>query len=117
MLFYLEEIKNKINSCNSSNYTKGRTQAVGPRVIHYSGNDGDIANGNCTIFQGKNRNVSAHYCVNESEIVKSVKDSDTEWHSGNCTMNCRSIGIEMCSKRKTEYFIFLQKLRKELFSW
>lgn len=92
---------------NSSNYTPGRTRAIDRCVLHYTGGNGDTAKNNGKYFQGENRKASAHYFVDEDSIVLSVKETDTAWHAGNWDMNCRSIGIEMCSKKDAEgnYYI------------
>lgn len=92
---------------HSSNYTKGRTQAIDRIVLHYTAGDGDTALGNGKYFAGANRKSSAHYFVDENTIVQSVKEGDTAWHAGNWDMNCRSIGIEMCSRKDSRgnYYI------------
>ncbi len=97
---------------NISNYTTGRTKAIDHIVIHYTGNSGDTAKGNCNYFAQANRNASAHYFVDEDGIVQSVKNSDTAWHAGDWAMNCRSIGIEMCSKKKDGIFYIPTKTQK-----
>ena len=38
--------------------------------------------GNRNYFSQPNRNASAHYFVDESNVVQSVKDTDTAWHCG-----------------------------------
>lgn len=92
---------------HSSNYTKGRTRAIDRIVMHYTAGDGDTAKGNGKYFAGANRKSSAHYFVDENTIVQSVKEGDTTWHAGNWDMNCRSIGIEMCSRKDSRgnYYI------------
>lgn len=97
------EINTKI--ADKSNYTKGRNLSVKYLVIHFTANNGDTAKGNCNYFQGKNRNASAHYFVDENEIYQSVKDTDTAWHCGakkyyhTYCRNNNSIGIELCSRK------------------
>jgi len=98
---------------NESNYTKGRKQRIQYIVVHYTANDGDTANNNGNYFAQPNRNASAHYFVDESNIVQSVKDTDTAWHCGaksykhELCRNDNSIGIEMCSKKDKQgkYYI------------
>jgi N-acetylmuramoyl-L-alanine amidase len=53
------------------------------------------------------RNASAHYFVDEKSVVLSVKETDTAWHAGKWDMNCRAIGVEMCSKKDAngKYYI------------
>lgn len=84
---------------HATNYTKGRTKTIDRIVVHYTAGDGDTAEGNGRYFAGANRKASAHYFVDENSVVQSVSDSDTAWHAGNWAMNCRSIGVEMCSKK------------------
>ena len=98
---------------HTSNYTKGRKQLIKYIVVHYTANDGDTARNNGNYFSQPNRNASAHYFVDENEIIQSVKDTDTAWHCGAKTYKhelCRndnSIGIEMCSEKDEQgkYYI------------
>ena len=43
-------------------------------VIHYTGNDGDTAMNNAKYYAGNVVKTSAHYFVDEKEIVQSVDD-------------------------------------------
>lgn len=90
-----------------TNYTTGRTRAVDHIVVHYTGNDGDTAEGNGKYFSASGREASAHYFVDERETVQSVAEGDTAWHAGDWVMNCRSIGVEMCSRKDSrgQYYI------------
>ena len=96
-----------------SNYTKGRKQNIKYIVVHYTANDGDTARNNGKYFSQPNRNASAHYFVDENEIIQSVKDTNTAWHCGAKSYKhpkCRndnSVGIEMCSEKddKGQYYI------------
>ena len=99
-----DDMKVKTKLADKSNYTNGRSCPIKYLVIHFTANNGDTAKGNCNYFQGKNRNASAHYFVDENEIYQSVKDTDTAWHCGAnkyyhpfCRNN-NSIGIELCSR-------------------
>ena len=91
---------------DSSNYTKGRKQEIKYIVVHYTANNGDRAESNGKYFQQPNRNASAHYFVDESNVVRSVRDSDTAWHCGaksykhDKCRNDNSIGVEMCSEKE-----------------
>ena len=91
--------------CHSSNYTKGRAQKVQYIVLHYTANNGDTARNNCNYFAGAGRNASAHYFVDENEVVQSVHEADTAWHCGAkypkhaYCRNSNSVGIEMCSRK------------------
>ena len=105
------EIKEII--AHTSNYTKGRKQPIQYIVVHYTANNGDTAQGNGTYFSQPNRNASAHYFVDESTVIQSVKDTDTAWHCGAKSYRhekCRndnSIGVEMCSEKDSngQYYI------------
>ena len=98
---------------HQSNYNRCRKQAIQYIVVHYTANNGDRAQGNGNYFSQPNRNASAHYFVDENEIVQSVKDNDTAWHCGAKSYKhpkCRndnSIGVEMCSEKddKGQYYI------------
>lgn len=92
---------------HASNYTKGRTRKIDRLVMHYTGGNGDTAENNGKYSAGANRDASAHYFVDEDSVVQSVSEMDTAWHAGNWDMNCRSIGIEMCSRKdsKGDYYI------------
>jgi len=105
------EIKQML--AHQSNYNKGRNQSIQYIVVHYTANNGDRAQGNGNYFSQANRNASAHYFVDENEIVQSVKDTDTAWHCGaksykhELCRNDNSIGIEMCSEKDNngQYYI------------
>ena len=107
---------------NESNYTKDRKQSVKYIVVHYTANNGDRAESNGKYFQQPNRNASAHYFVDENDVVQSVKDSDTAWHCGaknykhNKCRNDNSIGVEMCSEKDSsgQYYINEETQKKAL---
>ena len=112
---------------NAGNYTKGRKQAVQYIVVHYTANNGDRAESNGKYFQQPNRNASAHYFVDENDVVQSVKDSDTAWHCGaknykhNKCRNDNSIGVEMCSEKDGNGLYYIneetQKKALEVVKW
>lgn len=90
---------------NYSNFKRGRTSGIKYIVLHYTANNGDTAQNNGMYFKNNNVGASAHYFVDEREVIRSVKDSDTAWHCETRGMafknDCRnnnSIGIEMCSR-------------------
>lgn len=69
-------------------------------VIHYVGAV-STAYDNSVYFKNTNREASANYFVDEENIYRVVKDSDSAWHCGANTYYCNarntnSIGIEMC---------------------
>ena len=119
------EIKEML--ANAGNYTKGRKQAVQYIVVHYTANNGDRAESNGKYFQQPNRNASAHYFVDESDVVQSVKDSDTAWHCGaksykhDKCRNDNSIGVEMCSEKDGSGLYYIneatQKKALEVVKW
>ena len=81
-------------------------------VIHYTGNDGDTAMNNAKYYASNVVKTSAHYFVDEKEIVQSVDDLRIAWavggnkypscaQTGGGTMygkckNANSISIELC---------------------
>lgn len=76
-------------------------------VIHNTAN-GTSAEGtayaNTCYFKDYNRNASAHYFVDDGDVVwQCVRDTDSAWHVGDsasrngCT-NWNSIGIEVCER-------------------
>jgi N-acetylmuramoyl-L-alanine amidase CwlA len=71
-------------------------------VIHYTGNTKDTAINNCRYYEGKNREASAHFFVDENSIYQSVSLKNVAWHCGGSTYyhaecrNANSFGIEMC---------------------
>ena len=72
-------------------------------VIHDVGVSGSTAKNNADYFFGGDRQASAHYFVDESEIWQSVEEQNGAWHVGdgynkNGINNSNSIGIEMCVK-------------------
>lgn len=85
-------------------------------VIHYTGNDGDTAMNNAKYYATKVVQTSAHYFVDEKEIVQSVDDLRIAWAVGGhkyatCAQtgggtqygkckNANSISIELCDAKK-----------------
>lgn len=73
-------------------------------VLHYTANNGDTALNNAKYFYDTYRGASAHYFVDENEIVQVVEDKNVAWHCGATSYvhpscrNSNSIGIEMCSR-------------------
>lgn len=74
-------------------------------VIHYTGNQTDTARANANYFRDEYRGASAHYFVDDNEVVEVVSPDDTAWAVGidyggklfgKCN-NSNSISIEMCS--------------------
>lgn len=90
---------------DKSNYTKKENRKIQYIVVHYTANDGDKAQGNGYYFSQPNRGASAHYFVDENEVVRSVKDKDIAWHCGaknymhKFCRNENSIAVEICSRK------------------
>lgn len=106
------------------NYTEGNTGRE-YIVIHYTGNKTDTATANANYFRDVNRQASAHYFVDEVNVVEVVAPENTAWAVGvdyggklfGICNNSNSISIEMCSidSRITEQtFNNTVELTKEL---
>lgn len=86
------------------NFVKGRSaQQIKYIVIHDTGNESPTATAaaHFNYFNGGNRQASAHYFVDEKEILQIIEDTDTAWHVGDGKgkygiTNSNSIGIEIC---------------------
>lgn len=72
-------------------------------VIHDTGNTskGADANAHFTLHNRENRGASAHYFVDDKQILRIIKDADKSWHCGDGKgkygiTNENSIGVEMC---------------------
>lgn len=97
----------------ASNYGgKRNTAAIKYIVIHYTANNGDTAIGNGRYFAANNTGTSAHYFVDETEIVQSVYDNRVAFHCGarkyyhpECR-NSNSLGIEICSEKSNGIYYF-----------
>lgn len=79
-------------------------------VIHDTGNTGKGANAlaHFNYFNGGDRQASAHYFVDDSNIIQTVEDNDAAWHCGdgrgvNGITNHNSIGIETCINSDGNY--------------
>ena len=95
------QIQKKITKVNRTKINNKENKYI---VIHYTGNNGDTAKGNCNYFENVNRQSSAHYFVDENSIWQCVEDYDVAWHVGgakkyyNGCRNNNSIGVELCSR-------------------
>lgn len=103
--------------CHRGNYGADRdASAIKYLVYHYTGNDGDTARANATYYATATVKASAHYFVDDTEIIRSVPDVYTAWAVGgskwsDCAQtgggqlhgivtNANSINIEMCDTLK-----------------
>ena len=102
------------------NHDKASGRKIKYIVIHWVGAASTAVN-NGTYFQGGDRGASAHYFVNDTHIVKSVRERDIAWAVGShglldqgspyakyggslfgkCT-NQNSVSIEMCCKKNAK---------------
>ena len=95
-------------ACSAANYKKGRTSPIKYIVIHYTAGNGDTAKNNADYYASAKIEASAHYFVDEGNIIyQSVKDSDTAWSVGGTKVykhkecrNANSISIELCSRNR-----------------
>ena len=77
-------------------------------VYHYTSNRGDTARGNANYFShNQSRKASAHYFVDDAEVIRSVAEDVVAWSVGGkpqsahhplygIVTNSNSISIEMC---------------------
>lgn len=90
-----------VRMISSYNYSSRGGNSIKYMVLHYTGNKGDTAKNNAIYFCGGNRGASAHYFVDDNEIVQVVEEYNSSWSVGdgkgkyNIT-NQNSISIEMC---------------------
>ena len=115
------QINEKLVKYNFSKRTEGKINYI---VIHDTGNTdkGADANAHFNFFNGGDRQSSAHYFVDDKQILRVVKDSDKSWHCGdgrglNDITNDNSIGIEMCINSDGDFnktYLHTLKLVKHL---
>ena len=94
------EIKERLVKYNFSSRNNTPIKYI---VVHDTGNTGKGADTNAhyNYFNSADRQASAHYFIDDKQILRIIKDSDKSWHCGdgkgkyNIT-NENSIGIEMC---------------------
>ncbi|HEY5576193.1 MAG TPA: N-acetylmuramoyl-L-alanine amidase [Clostridiaceae bacterium] len=79
-------------------------------VIHDTGNPASGANAlmHYKYFNGGDRQASAHYFVDDNNIIQTVEDSNASWHCGDGggakgIGNHNSIGIEICINSEGNY--------------
>lgn len=90
------------------NYSSGNKPTY--LVIHDTGNTGSGANAlaHYNYFNGGDRQASAHYFVDSSNIIQTVEHSNASWHCGDGggkygITNYNSIGIEICINSDGNY--------------
>lgn len=90
--------------CRRENHGGVRSSKAKYLVVHFTANNGDTARNNGDYFAREKVGASAHYFVDDKEIVCSVDPNYVAWHCGGeayihpkCR-NSNSIGIELCSR-------------------
>lgn len=85
------------------NFSSREGQPIKYIVIHDTGNTskGADANAHFNFFNTGNRGASAHYFVDDKQVLRIIKDSDKSWHCGDGggkygITNENSIGVELC---------------------
>lgn len=107
----------KLVQANSDNYAKSKRDLtkVCYIVVHYTSNAKDTASGNCKYFKNNVVKSSAHFFVDDKEVLQSVPLDHAAWHCGGkllsgtkggtfngiCT-NANSIGVELCGTGSTK---------------
>lgn len=101
--------------CSRVNYGGLRGQSVKYLVVHYTAGKNDTARNNGNYFANNSVGASAHYFVDENEVVRSVPEESVAWHCGGSIYyhpECRngnSIGVEICSKYADGAYSFAQE--------
>lgn len=85
------------------NYSDRKGESIKYIVIHDTGNKGKGADAEAhyEYFNGEDRQSSAHYFVDDKQILRVIRDVDKSWHCGDGKgkygiTNENSIGVEMC---------------------
>lgn len=93
---------------NRNNYGTVRNE-IKYIVIHYTANDGDTAERNGLYFKNNTIGTSAHYFVDDKEVVRSVPDSYVAYSVGGknyggrlngAAMNYNTLNVELCDTIK-----------------
>lgn len=99
----------KVIRCDPMNHGGLRAVPVQFIVVHYTGTPGDTAENEGLYFNHNDTGkTSAHYFVDETEVVQSVPDEYVAYHCGGATYfhdkcrNSNSIGVEICTKRSAD---------------
>lgn len=92
-----------IKDITNTNRTISSNRKIEYLVMHYVGAVSTARN-NSAYFKNIYRGASAHYFVDDNEIVQVVEDTDIAWHCGNDVYyngarNSNSLSIEMCCYR------------------
>ena len=89
-----------IKDITNTNRTISNNRKIEYLVIHYVGAVSTARN-NASYFKNTYRGASAHYFVDDNEVVQVVEDKDIAWHCRNDVYysgarNSNSLSIEMC---------------------
>ena len=92
-----------IKDITNTNRTISNNRKIKYLVMHYVGAVSTARN-NASYFKNTYRGASAHYFVDDNEVVQVVEDKDIAWHCGNDIYYCgarnsNSLSIEMCCYR------------------
>ena len=107
----------KVNLAAPGNYGGSRAATdIRYLVLHYTGNDGDTAEGNGKYFANNVVKASAHYFVDDDSVIQAVPDRSVAWsvggskwgdckQTGGGTMygiihNFNSLNVELCDTLK-----------------
>lgn len=102
--------------CLAANHGGKRTAPVSYLVVHYTGCPEDTAVNEGRYFAANDTGkTSAHYFVDERQIVRSVPEDTVAYHCGaqvyrhpRCR-NGNSIGVELCTKKQGDAYCFAPK--------
>lgn len=107
------EINKKLIKFNTSSRNGTKIKYI---VIHDTGNKNKGANAEAHFkyFNGGNRNASAHYFVDETQVLQLVEDDVASWAVGDGKSkygisNSNSISIEICVNSDGNYGVAVQK--------
>jgi hypothetical protein len=94
----MKQITRKISNYN---FSSRNGQSIKYIVLHFTGNQNDTALNNASYFGSCNRDASAHYFIDNDNIVQVVDDINASWNCGDGNgkygiTNQNSIAIEMC---------------------
>lgn len=102
--------------CRRENYGGLRAKPPAYLVVHYTAVPGDTAENNGRYFsRADTGKTSAHYFVDEHQIVRSVPDEYVAYHCGGSyyyhpeCRNANSIGVEICTKGGPGNYFFDQE--------
>lgn len=92
----------------NKNYTPNGIKKIKYIVIHDTANYniGADADAHYKYFNADWRDASAHYFVDDTQILQIVRLTDKAWHIGTCKdgiCNDVSIGVEMCMNKDGNY--------------